>query len=356
MTLLYSKFMRLFNFRNIFFITVILWLIYIHIRGSISQDEGWFLQGAFRLYKGEIPYKDFQFVYNPGGLFINLLAYKFFGVSILSSRILALLFSLTDITVIYLIAKKININYWLTALSILIFVFWGPSQINFIWPVMLCLTSGLLTFLFLIYADREKYSEKYLFLSGITSALTFIFKQNFGLAIFLTNMFYFVFFTKQRNIKTIIYHLAGYLFIMLLMFLYLLRNGAIQFYLADFYTLTVIKIFKEGIFNSLYPWQYPANVIYKSLKILLYLLPIIISLYFTLNLNLVKNKVTVYLPILTVFYYLFSIRPTTDRIHLAPLIALSALTLSMSYLYSTKYWKRLILLGEIILIFLGFYI
>ena len=54
-------------------------LFFIHVRGFIPYDEGWFLQGGLRLLNNDKVYKDFQFLYNPAGLYVNAFAFFIFG-------------------------------------------------------------------------------------------------------------------------------------------------------------------------------------------------------------------------------------------------------------------------------------
>ncbi|EKD86424.1 MAG: hypothetical protein ACD_37C00294G0003, partial [uncultured bacterium] len=86
-----------------FFSIAIFFLLFIHLHGFISYDDGWFLQGAKRIIDGEIPYRNFEFLYNPGGLYLNAIGFLLFGQSILASRIVALINSLIAVFLIYLV-------------------------------------------------------------------------------------------------------------------------------------------------------------------------------------------------------------------------------------------------------------
>ena len=77
-------------------------LLFFHTRGIIFHDGGYILQTAERLVKGEIIYKDFDFVYTPLSVYITAILFKFFGQSVLVERIFSMFLSLIGIGVISL--------------------------------------------------------------------------------------------------------------------------------------------------------------------------------------------------------------------------------------------------------------
>ena len=76
-------------------------LFFFHTRGVITHDEGYILHSAEKVAAGLNPYGDFRFVYTPGSILLTALSFKVLGVSILSSRILMLLFSVASCFLIY---------------------------------------------------------------------------------------------------------------------------------------------------------------------------------------------------------------------------------------------------------------
>lgn len=103
-------------------------LLFIHFRGFISYDDGWFLYDGLRLLRGEHIYKDFHYLYNPGSLYINTLAFKLFGVSVYASRIMALLNSIISVILLSLISKKSNFPPMLSFLLIFSYIFLGTCS------------------------------------------------------------------------------------------------------------------------------------------------------------------------------------------------------------------------------------
>src|SRR3990167_5254928 len=340
-----------------FFSIAIFFLIFIHLHGFISYDDGWFLQGAKRIIDGEIPYRNFEFLYNPGGLYLNAIGFLLFGQSILASRIVALINSLIAVFLIYLVGRKIKLNKYLVFTLIFSYIFWAPGHINFVWPVVFCLTLAIVTGFLFLKNSETKSNSKLILLVGFLSALTFLIKQNFGLAIFLADIVLLILLKKYRNLKSFLNFFLGHAIVIFLQLLYFLKTESLVIYLKQIYYFTYIKIFKEGILNSPLPWEYPGNILFKIAKTGFYALPLIISIYaFLIIFRKKKNDILLFFPLVSIFYYLFSIRPTTDFVHLPPLIAVSLIPLVLISLYEKR---RLIKLGSLVLLIgfltLGFY-
>lgn len=339
----------------LFLIFVPAFLFFVHLRGYIPYDEGWFIQGAYRMFQGQVPYRDFQFTYNPGGLYLNLLAFRLFGLSVLSSRLIALSLSLLTSWLLWCLGEKMKMNYWLRMLVILAFIFWGPGHINFVWPVMLCLPLGIGVCLSLISIDDKVHQKYFVFLAGVLSAGVFLAKQNFGLAIVISTVATFVLVKEFRQLKLFLAFIWGYFLIVSVQIAYLIKTNSLFSYLRDFYELTIVKIVKEGTLTSPYPWQYSSELIYKLTKTIIYLLPLLVAIVCFVFLWK-KAKRLLVIPMVVASYYVFSIRPTTDYVHLTPLLAITAPLVYCFYKYSPlRITRSLIVLGLIIFIITGFY-
>lgn len=156
--------------------------------------------------------------------------------------------------------------------------------------------------------------------------MVFIFKQNFGLAI-LINIGMGIFFVREyRNKAGIFWFVTGYSIVIFCELAYLIVTQSLAPYISDFYMLTMVKIGQQGIFNSQLPWMYPGTVIQKLGKIILYLMPLIVALW-SGRIAWRKDKKLLIFSGLVVSFYLFGIRPTTDYVHLAPLLAITPVVL-----------------------------
>lgn len=316
-------------FSKYFYIFILLFsgliLLYFHTHGFPTDDEGKILQLTSRFIDGDLPYKDFQFVYTPGVIYANSLGYLIFGKSVLASRLIAFANSMFSVIILALIAGKLKFSKFQTFLLTTLYILWGPAHVNFIWPIVFNLTFALVA----IYLELKRSSTNHRlvdFCTGAALALNIIFKQNLGLALGGAFFFYLIFTGKIKNIKRILANLFGFTAIIAIQLLYFWKTSSLSWFIKDFYYLTYQKIFAEGVLTSHYPWEYGGSLLYKTVKTIFYLSPVFFTLPIIFRPFKKKKKYTLIF-FTVIFYYILSIRPTTDYVHLAPLIALSSLPL-----------------------------
>ena len=75
-------------------------------RGWAPSDDGTLSQSALRVMQGQLPHRDFREIYTGGLSFIHALAYRAFGVNLMSLRICVFLFFLAWLPVVYYIALR----------------------------------------------------------------------------------------------------------------------------------------------------------------------------------------------------------------------------------------------------------
>lgn len=75
-------------------------------RGWVPHDEGTLAQSAERVLIGELPHRDFDEVYTGGLTFLHALAFKLLGPSLISLRIVLLIFFLAFVPALYAIALR----------------------------------------------------------------------------------------------------------------------------------------------------------------------------------------------------------------------------------------------------------
>ena len=75
-------------------------------RGWVPADDGTLAQSAARVYGGQLPQRDFDEIYTGGLSVIHALAFRLFGVDLMSLRICAFLFFLAWIPAVYCIALR----------------------------------------------------------------------------------------------------------------------------------------------------------------------------------------------------------------------------------------------------------
>jgi 4-amino-4-deoxy-L-arabinose transferase-like glycosyltransferase len=112
----------------IFLIFTILIIKFLNIHPTFSDENIYFLVGK-RIWKGEIPYKEFSFVHPPLQGYILAFLFKIFGISLTIAKLLPLISSTISTFLIFKICKKIFDER--TAFFALIFFLLTPGFIAF---------------------------------------------------------------------------------------------------------------------------------------------------------------------------------------------------------------------------------
>src|SRR5689334_21216069 len=75
-------------------------------RGWIAHDDGSMAQMAERVLNGELPHRDFDEIYTGGLSLLYALAFKLFGVNLMTIRAMVYVFFLAFVPAVYLIAAR----------------------------------------------------------------------------------------------------------------------------------------------------------------------------------------------------------------------------------------------------------
>jgi hypothetical protein len=79
----------------------------VHIgRGWVAADDGTLSQSALRVMQGQLPHRDFGEIYTGGLSFIHAMAFRAFGVNLMSLRICVFLFFLAWLPAVYYVALR----------------------------------------------------------------------------------------------------------------------------------------------------------------------------------------------------------------------------------------------------------
>lgn len=335
----------------IFWIIIGIILFFFHFRGLSIHDGGYIVHSAQRMLKGEMIYRDFDFVYTPLSVLLTTSLFKIFGQSIFIERLFALLLSLTTVFLLYRLLKLFTSNSLFLTSSLLLYLCWGPTHINFISPVMLSITTGLCTLLLLLKALFEK-NKQYLLYAGLTTGITFLWKQNFGIMLFITGLCFFLFNPIFRKRSYFFKYLIGSIIPLFFLFIFLILTGSYMGYLNNLWFYTIQNIIIEQKLTT--QFFYGNTLFQKVVKAAFYLTPVWISAMAGLVM-LKHNKKYLFLPIWIILYYFVSIRPETDFIHLVPILSLVGIPLLFIIQCKYKYIKLFGILTSIGLIILGFY-
>ena len=75
-------------------------------KGWVPADDGTLAQSALRVLQGQLPHRDFTEIYTGGLSFIHALAFRAFGVNLMSLRICVFLFFLAWLPAVYYVAHR----------------------------------------------------------------------------------------------------------------------------------------------------------------------------------------------------------------------------------------------------------
>lgn len=187
-----------------------------------SNDEIWNYGFVISIYRGLIPYRDFNMVITPLYPFLMSLPFYIFGsnelvLQITNCLLLTLLFVFLDKMIL---DKKYLVLLFLIFPSSLLF----PSYNMFLFII----------FVILLYYETNKKSD---YLIGLLLGSIFLTKQTVGVCVFIVG---FLFYIKQ--FKKVIRRLIGFLFPILIATIYLIINGAF----LDFIDLCFLGLIDFG--------------------------------------------------------------------------------------------------------------
>ncbi len=193
---------------------------------QLQSDEVWNYGFAHNIYKGLIPYKDFNMVITPFYPFIMSLIFHVFGSSMLVFHIEN---AIILVVLCYLIYKLIGNNIYLIGIITLVFSIYVTFP-NY---------NLFLLFLFVIILYLEK-KEKNDYLIGIIIGFVLLTKQSVGLFFILPSLYYL------KNKKKLLHRFIGFIVPCFIFLLFLLINK--NFY--GFIDLCFFGLFDFGSNNT----------------------------------------------------------------------------------------------------------
>ncbi len=148
--------------------------------GISLGDEGFFVDGAERVMRGELPMADFL-AYPPGSYFALALLFKLFGVNLLASRFLEMAFLLINGIIMFYIGKRLMPSRWALIPSFILILFPGPWYKVFF-------TFGVLFPLITLIQYLEKKSMLKILTLGWAIGVVFLLKHESALFAILTTV------------------------------------------------------------------------------------------------------------------------------------------------------------------------
>ncbi len=170
----------------------------VHISsGWVPADDGILSESALRVLRGQLPQRDFAEIYTGGLSVIHALAFRVFGVSLMSLRICAFLFFLAWVPAVYHIALRF-VSAVAAGLITLLAVAWSfpnyPASMPS-WYNLFFATFGALALL--RYLDMRK--MRWIFLAGVCGGVSILIKV-IG-AYYIAAVLLFLAFLEQSDLQ-----------------------------------------------------------------------------------------------------------------------------------------------------------
>jgi hypothetical protein len=143
-------------------------------RGWVSADEGTLSQSALRVLQGQLPHRDFGEIYTGGLSFIHALAFRVFGVNLMSLRICVFLFFLAWIPAVYYVALRFASALGAGAITLLAVAWAYPNYPAAMpsWYNLFFATFGAAALL--RYLDAR--TRRWLFVAGVCGGVSILIK------------------------------------------------------------------------------------------------------------------------------------------------------------------------------------
>ncbi len=189
------------------------------------RDEGFLLDIAGKISRGEIPYKDFSLAITPGAFYFQALIMKLFGSYMIVDRIL---YVFCVILLLILSSKLFRFSTYFNYVFLLSLgiIYAGERRFaSYNVEALLLILAGFLLF----NKIKEDSSLKpYSFLTGLVSFIIVVFKQSYGGIFFFTFLVLIFFFTKRKYlVKNLFYFLLGNLLLLSIFLLYFYLNNSL---------------------------------------------------------------------------------------------------------------------------------
>lgn len=187
-----------------------------------SGDLGEFVNNAYRVINGEMPYRDFWLLFTPGEVFFPALIYKIFGVNVDALRYTMIVLSCSTALIAFYFGRELFGKNWLAAIftflyyySSVIYHYESPAYIHFYYALMF-LAAWQLAKLF--KTGQSKYAA---FAGAALAAAVFfrLYESLAGIAGMGLALLYYSIAAKKNLIKLIGSFAAGFFIVLVVEFL-----------------------------------------------------------------------------------------------------------------------------------------
>jgi len=182
-TLVPEKSARDWGVALLLFVLSVLYLWPFRSASELFRDEGILLQGAARILRGEVLYRDFFSFYTPGSYYWLAVLFKLFGTSYLVARTRLAVYGGLFSLLTYFFARRVC-GRWTAILAAYLFLIIGlPYRFEVLhnWDSMLTAYLALYCAVWWIQSARGPWA----FATGTFAALTFLIEQSKGVGLFI---------------------------------------------------------------------------------------------------------------------------------------------------------------------------
>src|SRR5262245_44830050 len=145
---------------------------------TMDPDEGIILQGAQRILRGEVLYRDFFSFFTPGSYYLLAILFKIFGNSLMTARITLAVFGGVDSVVTYLLTRRVCRRGSALTIAALVTLTTVPYRFMALhnWDSTLWACLALYSAVRLVESRKAPWA----FAMGTLTSLTFLFEQSKG--------------------------------------------------------------------------------------------------------------------------------------------------------------------------------
>jgi hypothetical protein len=142
--------------------------------GWVAADDGALSQSALRVMQGQLPHRDFAEIYTGGLSFIHALAFRVFGVNLISLRICVFLFFLAWLPAVYYVALRFTSAIGAGAITLLAVAWSYPNYPAAMpsWYNLFFATFGAAALLRYL----EVRTRRWLFVAGVCGGVSILIK------------------------------------------------------------------------------------------------------------------------------------------------------------------------------------
>src|SRR5258706_6169214 len=148
-----------------------------------TVDEGILLQGAVRILRGEIPYRDFFSFYTPGSYYIYAVVFRLFGTSFSSARDLLMVYAAVLSLITYLLARRAFSRAIALVAAVSITLVFMPAYVAVLHNWDSTFTAMLALYFGVLFLEQQR--PTLAFVSGLFTGATLMIEQSKGAGLLL---------------------------------------------------------------------------------------------------------------------------------------------------------------------------